>query len=56
MAHDYSDQWSTVAWHDANVYASTASPLSTPFNTDQAVVFYKSKGVPSDQIVLGMPL
>lgn len=56
MAYDYSGSWDTVASHDSNIYASTSNPTDTPFNTDQAITYYTSNGVPADKIVLGMPL
>jgi chitinase len=56
MAYDYSGAWDATAGHDANVYASIASPSSTPFNTDQAVAYYTSNGVAAKKVILGMPL
>ncbi|KAJ5744160.1 Endochitinase B1 [Penicillium manginii] len=56
MAYDYSGSWDSIAGHDANVYASSDNPASTPYNTDQAISYYTSNGVSSSKIVMGMPL
>lgn len=60
MAYDYSGSWDEIAGnpagHDANIYASSDNPASTPFNTDQAISYYTSQGVNSNKIVMGMPL
>lgn len=56
MAYDYSGSWDTIAGHDANIYASSTNPSSTPFNTDQAITYYTSNGVAAKKLVLGMPL
>lgn len=56
MAYDYSGSWDTIAGHDADVYASTTNPPSTPFNTDQAINYYIAAGATPDKMVLGMPL
>ncbi|KAF5857804.1 hypothetical protein ETB97_005256 [Aspergillus alliaceus] len=56
MTYDYSGSWDTAAGHDTNIYASTDNAASTPFNTDQAISYYISHGVPANKIVMGMPL
>ncbi|KAI9687623.1 MAG: hypothetical protein M1822_002233 [Bathelium mastoideum] len=56
MAYDYDGSWATISGHDANVYTSTTDPLSTPFNTDQAVNYYISQGIAPSKIVMGMPI
>ncbi|KAK4940416.1 Chitinase 4 [Elasticomyces elasticus] len=56
MAYDYAGSWDTVAGHDANLHPSKDNPESTPFNTDQAIDYYTSRGVASHKIVMGMPL
>lgn len=49
-------QWDTTAGHMANLYPSDSDPDSTPFNTEQAVNYYISQGVPPKKIILGVPL
>lgn len=56
MAYDYSGTWETITGHNANIYASIDNKVSTPFNTDQAINYYISHGVPARKIVMGMPL
>jgi chitinase len=56
MAYDYAGSWDTLAGHQANVLPSNKDPQATPFSTDAAVKYYTGQGVPSDKIVLGMPL
>ncbi|PLB41035.1 glycoside hydrolase family 18 protein [Aspergillus candidus] len=56
MAYDYALKEDTTAAHTANINPSLANPLSTPFNTEQAIAAYIDAGVPPSQISLGIPL
>ncbi|KAL4913763.1 glycoside hydrolase superfamily [Aspergillus aurantiobrunneus] len=56
MAYDYSGSWDTITGHNANLYASTSNPPSTPFNTHDAVTAYISAGIAPEKINLGLPL
>ncbi len=56
MAYDYAGSWDSKAGHQANLYSSEEDRATTPFSTEAAVDFYIRSGVPSDKLVLGMPL
>ena len=56
MAYDYSGSWDQNAGHQANLHHSHHDPMSTPFSTSSALRHYKSKGIATSKIVLGMPL
>jgi chitinase len=56
MAFDYSGSWSSVAADQANLFPSGQDLATTPFDTQRAVNYYLSQGIPSKRIVLGMPV
>ena len=56
MAFDYAGMWSQVTSNQANIFASTSNPASTPYDTETAVSYYISKGIIPSKIVLGMPI
>ncbi|RCI14329.1 putative chitinase [Ophiocordyceps polyrhachis-furcata BCC 54312] len=56
MAYDFAGSWSNFSGHDANLFSQKENPNATPFNTDDAVQAYIKGGVPSEKIVLGMPI
>ncbi|RDW65777.1 glycoside hydrolase family 18 protein [Aspergillus mulundensis] len=56
MAYDYSGSWDTITGHNANLFASSTNPTSTPFNTNDAISAYLAAGIAPAKINLGMPL
>lgn len=54
MAYDFAGSFDPITGHHTNIYSANNS--STPFNGNEAVNAYISNGVPSEKIVLGMPL
>lgn len=56
MAYDYAGSWDQTTGHAANLYASPGNPEITKVNTHQAVQDYIAGGVPSEKIILGIPL
>lgn len=56
MAYDYAGSWDAHAGHQANLIPSERDPASTPFSTVKAVEHYRSRGIASSKIVMGMPL
>lgn len=56
MAYDYAGSWDAAAGHQANIRPSQSNPASTPFNTEQAIEYYKQQGIAAHKIVVGLPL
>lgn len=56
MAYDFAGSWDRAAGHQANIFPSKQISTSTPFSADAAIRFYRDSHVPTDKIVLGIPL
>ena len=56
MAYDYAGSWDANAGHQSNIFPSRSNPACTPFSTSRALEYYRSHGVATSKIVLGMPL
>lgn len=56
MAYDFAGSWDAKAGHQANLFQCNHNPDCTPFNAEQAIGYYVNNGVPSDKMVVGMPL
>ncbi|KAK4193303.1 endochitinase 1 [Podospora australis] len=56
MAYDYAGSWDSTSGHQSNLFTNTVNPQSTKFNTEQAVRDFIAKGIPSNKIILGLPL
>jgi len=49
MAYDYAGSWESVSGHQANVYGGA-------MNTQRAIDFFTSRGVPRQKLIIGIPL
>ena len=56
MGYDYAGAWSNVAANQANIFASSEEPATTPFMTDAAIDYYISNGVAPSRLIIGLPL
>ncbi|CEI70009.1 unnamed protein product [Fusarium venenatum] len=54
MAYDYSGSWDSTSGHNANLFPYQAS--ANQYNSDEATNDYINAGVPTEKIVLGMPI
>jgi chitinase len=54
MTYDFHGSWESASGHNAPLFADPIDP-STGLNADDAVKRYINAGVPSEQIVLGIP-
>lgn len=53
MCYDYYGSWSNTTGFNASLFTNTKDPVG--WSTEKALRLYKSKGVPAEKIVLGLP-
>jgi chitinase len=56
MTYDYARSWSNLTGHQANLYPSISDPNSTPFSSHKAITDYTVAGIPTNKIVIRIPL
>ncbi|KAF2000432.1 glycoside hydrolase family 18 protein [Amniculicola lignicola CBS 123094] len=56
MGYDFSGAWDKTANHQANLFPAITLPQSTPYSIHTVINDYCAAGVPTEKIVLGMPL
>jgi chitinase len=56
MAYDFAGSWDHTSGHQANIRKCGPKPQSTPFCAEEAIDYYINNGIPSNKMVLGMPL
>jgi chitinase len=57
MAYDYAGSWDNTAGHQSNLFPDPKNPISTPFNTADAIDYYINVGkIAPEKLNLGLPL
>ncbi|KAI4158851.1 MAG: hypothetical protein LQ342_007087 [Letrouitia transgressa] len=56
MAYDFSGPWTSTSGHQSQLYAPPQAPPESQSSGGSAVAYMKSKGVPSNKILLGIPV
>ena len=52
MTYDFTGGWSSQSGHHSGLYSDGCS---TPITMEQALAYWRGRGVPDDQLVLGVP-
>lgn len=56
MAYDYAGSWDDTSGNQANVFSDPYNPISTKFNSNDAVDGYLANGIDPSKIIFGLPL
>ncbi|KAL9047386.1 MAG: hypothetical protein Q9214_000021 [Letrouitia sp. 1 TL-2023] len=56
MAYDFSGPWTSTSGHQSQLFAPPDAPPESQSSGGSAVAYLKSKGVPSNKILLGIPV